>query len=90
METLFVCLKLKYSIIKKKKKNQNCIKYRLSQFLFLQHKMYYVALVAIFTIFIYHCIMLLLFVIANVIRHVKARSLIQLSGYLEQYPLAVC
>ena len=89
METLFVCLKLKYSIIKKKK-NQNCIKYRLSQFLFLQHKMYYVALVAIFIIFIYHCIMLLLFVIANVIRHVKARSLIQLSGYLEQYPLAVC
>ena len=36
--------------------------------------MYYVALVAIFIIFIYHCIMLLLFVIANVIRHVKARS----------------
>ena len=43
-------------IKKKKKKNQNCIKYRLSQFLFLQHKMYYVALVAIFIIFIYHCI----------------------------------
>ena len=54
--------------------------------------MYYVALVAIFIIFIFFiiCIMLLLFVIANVIRHVKARSLIQLSGYLEQYPLAVC
>lgn len=52
--------------------------------------MYYVALVAIFIIFIYHCIMLLLFVIANVIHHVKARSLIQLSRYLEQYPLVVC
>ena len=89
METLFVCLKLNYSIIKKKK-NQNYIKSRLSQSLFLQHKMYYIALVAIFIIFIYHYIMLLLFVIANVIHHVKARSLIQLSRSLEQYPSAVC
>ena len=52
--------------------------------------MYYVALVAIFIIFIYHYIMLLLFVIANVIHYVKARSLIQFSRSLEQYPSAVC
>ena len=35
---------------KKKKRNQNCIKSGLSQFLFLQQKMQYVALMAMFII----------------------------------------
>ena len=37
---------------KKKKRNQNCIKSGLSQFLVLQQKMKYVALMAIFIIFL--------------------------------------
>ena len=37
---------------KEKKGNQNCIKSGLSQFLFLQQKMQYVALMAIFIIFL--------------------------------------
>ena len=37
---------------KPKKKNQNCIKSGLSQFLFLQQRTKYVALMAIFIIFL--------------------------------------
>ena len=37
---------------KEKKRNQNCIKSGLSQFLLLQQNMWYVALMAIFIIFL--------------------------------------
>ena len=53
----------------KKKRHQNCIKSGLSQFLFLQQKMQYVALMAIF-IYFFDYVKLLLFVNANVIHHV--------------------
>ena len=48
---------------RKKKRNKNCIKSELSQFLFLQQKIQYVSLLAIFIILL---IKLLLFVNANV------------------------
>ena len=53
----------------KKRRHQNCIKSGLSQFLFLQQKMQYVALMAIF-IYFFDYVKLLLFVNANVIHHV--------------------
>ena len=53
----------------KKRRHENCIKSRLSQFLFLQQKMQYVALMAIF-IYFFDYVKLLLFVNANVIHHV--------------------
>ena len=48
---------------RKKKRNKNCIKSELPQFLFLQQKIQYVSLLAIFIILL---IKLLLFVNANV------------------------
>ena len=54
---------------KKKRRHQNCIKSGLSQFLFLQQKMQYVALMAIF-IYFFDYVKLLLFGNANVIHHV--------------------
>ena len=53
----------------KKRRHQNCIKSGLSQFLFLQQKMQYVALMSIF-IYFFDYVKLLLFVNANVIHHV--------------------
>ena len=45
------CLRLNYSKKFKKRNKKNCIKSGLSQFLFLQQKMKYVDLMAIFIIF---------------------------------------
>ena len=48
------CLRLNYSKTneQQQQENQNCVKSELSQFLFVQRKMSYVSLMAVFIIFL--------------------------------------